>query len=163
MIDYVDPPPNWKRTRRLLVLLVVVVIAALAYTARAEPILGCLGDVSELERVTVQTNARNRPMTAAQLEALAQVDGEDIWIGYERGAWNYPPGFKEMTFQRYWVFGKRDGEWFWVVLYVGAEWSYGFTFSNTEVYADANGEHTGQHPCFAFEVDGREVIEALAE
>ena len=30
MIDYVDPPPNWKRTRRLLELLVVVVIAALA-------------------------------------------------------------------------------------------------------------------------------------
>lgn len=29
--------------------------------------------------------------------------------------------------------------------------------------ADANGEHLGQHPCFAFEVDGREVIEALAE
>ena len=47
------------------------------------------------------------------------------------------------------------------MLYIGAEWSYGFTFSNTEVYADANGEHTGQHPCFAASFDGREVIEAL--
>ncbi len=90
------------------------------------------------------------------------MDGESIWIGYP-GGWDYPPGFKEMTFTRYWVFGKRDGVRFWVMLYIGAEWSYGFTFSNTEVYADANGEHTGQHPCFAFEVDGRAVIEALAE
>ena len=129
--------------------------------AYGEPILDCLGDVSDLDRVTVQVHARNRPLTSTQLEALAAVDGESIWIGYAAGGWDYPPGFKEMTFTRYWVFGKRDGEWFWVMLYIGAEWSYGFTFSNTEVYADANGEHLGQHPCFAASFDGRDVIEAL--
>ena len=129
--------------------------------ADGEQILDCLGDVSNLDRVTVQVHNRNRPMTSAQLEALAAVDGDDIWIGYERGGWDYPPGFKEMTFTRYWVFGKRDGEWFWVMLYIGAEWSYGFTFSNTEVYADNQGRFLGQHPCFAFEVDGRAVVEAL--
>ena len=164
MIDYVDPPPpNWKRTRRLLVVLIVTVIAALAYTAQAEPILDCLGDAADLDDVTVQTGNRNRPMTTAQLDALAAVDGESIWIGYERGGWDYPDGFKEMTFTRYWVFGKREGVRFWVILYIGAEWSYGFTFSNTEVYADANGEHIGQHPCYAYAFDGRDVIAALAE
>lgn len=166
-MTYIDmlttPRPSWKRTRRLLLLLAVVVIAALVYTTRAEPILDCLGDVADLDHVTVQVGNRNRPMTAAQIEALATVEGESIWIGYERGGWNYPPGFKEMTFTRYWVFGKREGVRFWVILYIGAEWSYGFTFSNTEVYADANGQHVGQHPCYAYEVDGRDVIAALAE
>lgn len=163
MIPFVEPPPNWKRTRRLLMLLIVVVIAALVYTARAEPILDCLGDVAELERVTVQVNNRNRPMTDAQLQAIAEIDGESIWIGYERGGWNYPAGIEDMDFTRYWIFGRRDGVRFWVILYVGAEWSYGFTFANTEVYADANGEHVGQHPCDGYTFDGREVIAALAE
>lgn len=161
-IATVDPPPNWKRTRRLLVLLAVVVIAALAYTSQAEPILDCLGDTADLDHVTVQVANRNRPMSAAQLEALARVDGDDIWLGYAAGGWDFPPGFKEMEFTRYWIFGKREGVRFWVILYVGAEWSYGFTFSNTEVYADSNGEHLGQHPCYAFEVDERDVIAALA-
>ena len=162
-IATVDPPPNWKRTRRLLVLLAVVVIAALAYTSQAEPILDCLGDVADLEQVTIQTGNRNRPLTDAQLEAIAAIDGESIWVGYENGGWDYPDGIEAMSFTRYWIFGKRDGVRFWVILYIGAEWSYGFTFSNTEVYADANGEHIGQHPCYAYAFDGRDVIAALAE
>ncbi len=39
--------------------------------AYGEPILDCLGDVSNLDRVTVQVHARNRPLTDTQLEALA--------------------------------------------------------------------------------------------
>lgn len=161
---YYEPMPNYARTRRLLLILAaVLLVAVLRSAAYGEPILDCLGDVSDLERVTVQVHARNRPMTSAQLESLAAVDGESIWIGYENGAWDYPPGFKEMTFTRYWVFGKRDGAWVWVMLYIGAEWSYGFTFANTEVYADANGEHVGQHPCAAYALDGRDVLAAMAE
>lgn len=126
MIDYVDPPPpDWKRTRRLLLVLIVTVIAAVAYSTRAEPILDCLGDVSELEHVTIQTGNRNRPLTDAQLQAIAAIEGESIWIGYENGGWDYPDGIEAMSFTRYWVFGKREGVRFWVILYIGAEWSYG--------------------------------------
>lgn len=131
--------------------------------AYGEPILDCLGDVSNLDRVTVQVHNRNRPLTSAQLEALAAVDGESIWIGYERGGWDYPPGFKEMEFTRYWIFGKRDGVRFWVMLYIGAEWSYGFTFSNTEVYADNQGRFLGQHPCYAYSFEGVDVLDALKD
>lgn len=163
MTPQIDAPPNYLRTLALLIVLAVLTLYGLSLPAQAEPILDCLGDVSELERVTVQTNARNRPMSDAQLEALATVDGASIWVGYENGGWDYPPGFKEMEFARYWIFGKREGVRFWVILYVGAEWSYGFTFANTEVYADANGQHVGQHPCDGYTFDGREVIAALAE
>lgn len=162
MIDYVDPPPpDWKRTRRLLLLLIVTVIAAVAYSTRAEPILDCLGDVAELEQVTIQTGNRNRPLTDAQLEAIAAIEGESIWIGYEHGGWDYPDGIEAMSFTRYWIFGKRDGVKFWVILYIGAEWSYGFTFANTEPYADANGEHYGQHPCDGYAIDGAALVEAV--
>ena len=160
-IAHLEPPPNWRRTRRLLAALAGVVIAALAYSVRADAIVGCLGTPEDIDRATVQVGNRNTPLTGEQIAALFEVQGESIWVGYENGAWAYPPGFKEMEFERYWIFGTRGGVKFWVILYVGAEWSYGFTFSNTDAYADAQGAHYGQHPCYAWETDGAAVVAVL--
>ncbi len=166
--------PDIRRTIVLLIILIPTIIFALVYTTTVssqedrfdDPIFECLGDTDSISKPTLQYRRNdgmpeNVPLTHQSLEKIWTLTGDSIWIGYENGGWAYPENMSEMEFERYWIFGKKSGVNFWVIIYVSDDYTYGFVFENTEAYTDSNGEHYGQHPCGGWEIDTQSARNAL--
>ncbi|MBK9122794.1 MAG: hypothetical protein IPM16_06690 [Chloroflexi bacterium] len=144
-----DPAPSYLRLLAELIALVVLVYYGLNVAdAAAERPFACLGDVDGASAIRI-TNTARETVTPDELAALWALEGESLWVGYERGGWSERAAIRGET-----VFydGLKDGARWWALVKVGAAYSVVYVFANTERYADVNGDHYGHHPCGGWEI-----------
>ena len=132
--------------------LVVVLFAASGVQAQEESVedfIACLPDVFDARiKVGDYTIAW---VDFDEWESLHELSGRSLWIGYENGGWDLDePVFVFYTIEAYSIEDYSPIE-IWIAL-GETEW-YWFPFANTELFADANGDHYGMHPCGGFAVD----------
>jgi hypothetical protein len=118
-------------------------------------ILACLNN-PDPPTLRSWTMHRNDILTATQWRAWQDLEGRNLWLGYAHGGW-------ATSGDERWA-GRLIGDDYVVWLfYSPSRQEYElFPFADTRIYADANGDHYGMHPCGGWAVD-KEIIEALIE
>ena len=90
-----------------------------------------------------------------QWTALQQVEGRDLWLGYENGGW-FTTGDERGAYK---MIGEGYEIW---VFYSPSRHEYDLLpFANTEIFADANGDHLGMHPCGGWAVERERIMRLL--
>lgn len=90
------------------------------------------------------------------IAAFFQLDSSrDFWIGYENGGFSWPADVKfELIATLYLSTGEeRQIE---LMYSESSNRYYVLFYRETGTYADANGEHLGQHPCRVFWITSEE-------
>ena len=93
-------------------------------------------------------------LAAWQWNDLQQIEGRDLWMGYENGGW-------ETTGDEYGVQKLSGADYEVWIFYSPTRNEYDLLpFANTALFADTNGEHYGMHPCggWAVPVDALDMI-----
>jgi hypothetical protein len=102
------------------------------------------------------TMHRHEQLDQTEWQQWQELEGRDLWLGYENGGW-------DTTGDERWA-GRLIGEQYVVWLFYSPsrrEFEL-FPFADTRIYADANGEHYGMHPCGGWAVD-EDIIDAIIE
>lgn len=144
-----DPAPSYLRLLAELIALVVLVYYGLNVAdAEADRPFACLGDLDGVTAVRI-TNTARETVTADELAALWALEGESLWVGYERGGWSDRAHISGRT-----VFydGLKDGRRWWALFKIGDTRTVVYVFDNTEPHADVDGNHYGYHPCGGWEL-----------
>lgn len=165
-----DPaPPSYRRTLMLLAVLAGTVCGSLIHVLRvqaeAERIFACLDGTDDVTATVQKRGAdgkrRNVALTADEIAALWEIEGESLWAGYDAGGWALPPDFAQMRFEKTFVRGEKAGVEFWAMFRFSEAFSMATVYENTTRFADANGEHAGYHPCDSWRIDGETARAAL--
>lgn len=124
-----------------------VLLGSHLYAQDSERVLGCLG-YHELDMLR---SGRMIELDANTLAAWYALEGEDIWLGYERGGFDIP-------------LDAKPRRWFKLVDYPVEVWvwksdsegmAYIFPFPDITPYLEVNGY--AAHPCGAFRVGLEDV------
>jgi hypothetical protein len=93
-------------------------------------------------------------------QALSQVTGHSIWIGYPE-KWDIPPNGQ--LHGAWMIYGDIDGQSIeiWILGDNVDDVYYLFVYNNVEPYADAEGNHYGQHPCGGWRVGSWQIDNVL--
>jgi hypothetical protein len=86
-----------------------------------------------------------------EVTGLPDIQGSNIWAGYDNGGWNAPDNIEGM----YKIVGTLGNDLIEVWIWGNDDNYYVFPFNNTDVYS-VNG-HFGMHPCGGYEVDKRRL------
>jgi hypothetical protein len=96
----------------------------------------------------------------AVIAAALALTGPSIWVGYDKGGWAWPVDTAlEAALQLAW----RNRHTTHLYVYAAAstpEVRYAVVFKDMRRFADAKGEHMGEHPCGGYAVDA-DAIEAI--
>lgn len=143
---------------RIIILILIVLVLAGGIPASAQIDRVC-HDLITPSRILAQNPATRRFVevdAAAQIEALLGWGGESNWQGYERGGWIVPPEHSLSMMYLYPAnYDEQANPWGFQMIIVYASGIYPdlvlpMVFTNMTPFADANGNHFGTHPCYAF-------------
>jgi hypothetical protein len=94
------------------------------------------------------------------IDAACALEGPSIWVGYERGGWAWPVDTAlEAALRLTW----KNRHETHVYIYAAASTPalrYAVVFKDVRRFADAKGEHMGEHPCGGYAV-ASEAVEAI--
>jgi len=118
-------------------------------------ILSCLNnpDPPTLLSWTLQ---RNEMVSADDWQAWQELEGRDLWLGYDAGGWE-TTGDERAA-------GRLVGDDYLVWLFYSPtrnEYDI-LPFADTRLFADSVGDHYGMHPCGGWAIDA-EIIEGLID
>jgi hypothetical protein len=118
-------------------------------------ILSCLNNPAPPTLLS-WTLHRHEVLSNNQWQAWQELDGRSLWLGYANGGW-------ETTGDERWA-GRLIGDDYEVWLfYSPTRQEYDLLpFADTRLFADANGEHYGMHPCGGWAVN-EDIINAIIE
>lgn len=112
-------------------------------------------------RLLVQHPDTRRFVEVTDTNAIADVltwGGDTNWQGYERGGWIIAPDDVYTMIYAYPAdYDEAANPWGFqlIIVYTNAAYpgiALPMAFANLEPYADANGEHFGTHPCYAWQM-----------
>jgi hypothetical protein len=131
----------------LLIFLFVLVIAE----ASEEYPLSCVADADNLTLYDWGWYRTGTPIDANQWDEWLQVEGADIWCGYDCES---PFDITEDVYPAYKIVGEQSEVWIWRGRQSGDY--YVFPFADTTLDDDGN-----PHPCGAYHVDKDELNEVI--
>lgn len=150
--------------RRLILVLIIsatLVLSASSAIATEPKPLDCVADATNLTLYQWDYWGQHYDpveIYSWQWNELLAIDGDSIWVGYENGGWDVPSdviGIWKIT-------GTQNDEpieiWIWRTRVERPYRYFVFPFANTELYADKNGEHFGQHPCGGWEIESAPLL-----
>lgn len=146
----------------LLVILLICCSTLLAQSPTTEPVVACIGAVTNPQYSTAPSWWRYSPIALEAWEQLQAVEGASIWLGYGAGGYVVPEDC-ELVFKIGGVGeeGQRVLVWvWWAESQPDTFWV--FPFRNIQPYADANGQHYGIHPCGMYTVEADDLQPILA-
>jgi hypothetical protein len=93
-------------------------------------------------------------LTESQWNSLQTLTGDDLWLGYDNGGWLTTGDERG----RYRLVGDDYEVW---LFFSATRQQYDILpFANTTLFADANGDHYGMHPCGGWAIDAP-IIDAI--
>ena len=140
---------------RYLVLIIALLLLSVSPVIAQEPVFTCLDNPPAPLR-TYYWGFEGKWMAEDSWTAVQAIEGRPLWVGYDNGGWATAGDERLVEF------------WEWPDLLVTVWYSpsrdeYEFyPHKNIELYADANGDHYGIHPCGGWAVDAT-VIDILLE
>lgn len=144
--------------RRIALLVMVILGMVMGSPASAQLQQQCR-DLVTPARVLAQHPERRRFVEveqAEQIDALLQWGGDTNWQGYESGGWIIPPDRSlSMIYLYPEAYDEQNNPWGFQMIIVYSSGIYPdvvlpMVFTNMTPFADANGNHFGTHPCYAF-------------
>lgn len=123
----------------------VVLIGSRVYAQDGEGVLNCLG-YHELDRLQ---RGQRRPLTREELVQWYELEGADVWVGYERGGFDVPDDVRR------WFKLVDEPTEVWVWYSPSEDAAYIFPFRDATPRLE--GEGYAIHPCGAFRVPRDEI------
>lgn len=168
MSKYPAPPFYKDGCFWLGVLLTLFMLLFVLPAHAASPAIGCLADAKDWTGVRIWRLGDTKWNTVrdfSELESLETIEGDSIWRGYPEG-FDFPRESTYLVGVLQIAVGKPPDN---TVQQVEFYWSpdtpdaaYLLAYDTLAVFADANSEHTGQHPCMASVAAKSELPKALA-
>lgn len=97
------------------------------------------------------------------ITAAMALQGESIWVGYDAGGWSWPDDVElYVAVELHW----RNRHNTWLYVYVSRttpDVHYVQVFKDMRRFADANGDHMGEHPCGGYAVPVEMIERVYAE